>query len=1127
MAVTKDAPAESAVRVPEAGERALGKAFVLVGAVLLLLLAFGWTFLKDPTISAPTRDPAWYTWRSSLLLHANPGLIAKEWGPFSMFSGGYRVSVPLFGAILMRVAGIDLFSFSTIMMTGVPVAAGLALGAFAYRRYRDPVLFLLVMLATAALFMTTPYMGYLDDITVLCILSLLLAFIGPARTSWGARSAVFLFAVTAAFTHPTSSAIFGIVLMFVFFLHLVTSRFSVTKALDRDGPGLIATGLGMVFGLSLWPLGPWGVKGSLADAALPPPYTQEVFTHRLSQWVSSSQPLITIPLIVLAVVWLIRRSRKDREPVGAFGTISAMWLLPLLGTFGWVFGKAYPYYRFMNATAAVMPLLGLGAWVVIRWLLRFEGSKRVLGITGSVAVVGSLVFVFFMGRSATLWASPDNQWISQPTRVAMSAVNAVVEHEPGHPIVFIENFGDQYSAYGWAKTYTNVSRGALPGEAVPRDFNYFGSVEDFLAGQPTVLKDPTYNKMSRGFNHWMQEGLKQYPLEPVVFLVRGFNGTTDNSALLDQDPAPGYLLKISDDVAVVTGPGLLTPTEDVVLAAQAAQQQSATAIANHPGILSNFGHTVRVLLGLAVLLVLPGLIASRWFELEDFWVKFALIPGLSFALVVLSGILVVALTRNPFSTADGWISVGIATAVAAGLHMLARRRESGKAKAAKAINKAITNAFSLFQHRSFAFLLSAQFLAVAGDGVVQGSLAKAIAFGGKEGFSLEDAPSAKYVLGLVVLLYLPYTFVSPLVGVVIDRFDRRKLLVWSNALRAGVIGLLGLWGIAVGFDAIPDAMLIVALVLTLACTRMLLAIKSAGMPTVLEGKDLLQGNALSQAGSAIFQLLGAAVAVVFTKSMPVYVPIMLGAGVYAGGSLAATKIDHLASEIRKTRVFDEIKRVNRDVFEGFREVRRRPAAALGLTGFQAIRMELVSFVGLVFALEARNILGGSADKTAVYIAGGTAAVGAALGFMIAQRLKDRVPPERLLVVAMAGSGFGVMVFGGITTILGFSGLAFVAAMGFFVGKISADTIMQRALPDNFRGRGFSLFDIAYNLGWIVPAFILFAVYSESRVRLILIASGVVFLGVTALIAAWARRLAPELRAAEAARAAAGNGKRGA
>src|SRR5205085_10712642 len=173
------------------------------------------------------------------------------------------------------------------------------------------------------------------------------------------------------------------------------------------------------------------------------------------------------------------------------------------------------------------------------------------------------------------------------------------------------------------------------------------------------------------------------------------------------------------------------------------------------------------------------------------------------------------------------------------------------------------------------------------------------------------------------------------------------------------------------------------------------------------------------------------------------------------------------------------------------------------TAFLVLRMELVSFVGLVFALEARNILGGNASKTAVYVAGATAAFGAAIGFVFAQRMKTRWRPERLLVFAMGVSGVGVILFGGVTSVLGFSALAFVAAFGFFVGKISADTIMQQALPDNFRGRGFSLFDVAYNLGWILPALILVAVWAPGRVRLILIASGVVFLGITALVYLWA------------------------
>jgi sugar phosphate permease len=96
------------------------------------------------------------------------------------------------------------------------------------------------------------------------------------------------------------------------------------------------------------------------------------------------------------------------------------------------------------------------------------------------------------------------------------------------------------------------------------------------------------------------------------------------------------------------------------------------------------------------------------------------------------------------------------------------------------------------------------------------------------------------------------------------------------------------------------------------------------------------------------------------------------------------------------------------------------------------------------------------------------------------------------------------------SVAGFAVMLLFGFFAFFVGKISADTIVQQAMPDGFRGRAFALFDIAYNLGFIVPALILTFVWVEddpARTRLVLIASGAVFLVLTALIGAWARRRA--------------------
>ena len=99
-------------------------------------------------------------------------------------------------------------------------------------------------------------------------------------------------------------------------------------------------------------------------------------------------------------------------------------------------------------------------------------------------------------------------------------------------------------------------------------------------------------------------------------------------------------------------------------------------------------------------------------------------------------------------------------------------------------------------------------------------------------------------------------------------------------------------------------------------------------------------------------------------------------------------------------------------------------------------------------------------------------MGGALGLVLAQKWKDRVPPIRLLLASMFALGAGVLVFGAFVSLAGFAALLFIGFFAFFMGKISADTIMQQAIPDDFRGRAFALFDIAYNLGFIVPALIL-------------------------------------------------------
>ena len=1125
MALTDTERAQAATDdTPPAVESRLGAWWVIAGLAVLLLVILGWKFMADPSISAPTRDPAWYTWRANVILQSNPVTVAQEWGPAGLFSGGYRITVPLAGALLQRVAGLDQYSFSAFLMIGVPVLTGLALGAGAFRSRRDPLAMLMTMIVSAALFLTTPYVGYLDNITVLFLLGLMFPFLHAARTSWGARTALFLIAIAAAFTHPTTCVIFGVVLLAIFGFHFLTSRFSFGSALRSDGPMLMSVGFGMIGGLAMWVVGIWGKSASLADAALPPPYTKEFFAARLREWVMSLQPLIVGPLVIVAIVSTILMARRERRPAHTYDQASIWWLLPFLGTLTVFTATVVPYYRFMNASAAPMALAGLGSFVAIRWFLRLEGSKRIAGVLGVVVILGSIGWVLNDGLT-NRWVSERNQWANQGVRSSLAAVHEVVADAGTRPSVLVMNYNDTNdetgtnTAYGWVKTFTNVFRTGIPGDMVKYHVTYLGTAENFLAGERTTGASEGYNDASQKHFDELQTRLQDYPEEPVVFLIGQYykglcNGETECSDEVEQDRLQSALanaIEVGPDTYVLQGDGLYTPPQDVVDRAEAAAVAEQTRLENHPGALANPLHTLRVLVGLFFLAFLPGLIAAPWFELRDAPSRVALIPGMSIVLTLLAGIAVLAVWRGPLTTMKAWVVVGVATAVAAGFRVGASRLN----RVLGSFGGFFNNMFSVFSNRAYATLVGVQFLVQAGQGVIQGAFAKSIAFGGEKGFDVTVVPSAQYLLKVVLALYVPYTLVSPFIGVGIDRFERRRILSLSNIVTAVVVSIVAVAVmLPLGKETSEGNVgatvaLIVGLLFIQGCTRVALAVKSAAIPDVLSGKDLLQGNGLSQAGGALFQVVGIGFAFGAAAAFPSWIVVVIGAGVLIVAALVANRLERMETEPHETTFGQEAKQVISSIVAGLKEVAARPPAALGLSSFQMLRYQFWGFCLFTFGLYAKNLVESGADNLGLALVGGGGFLGGALGLVLAQKWKDRVAPIRLLMGAMFALGLATVVFGSQVSLPGFAALLFVGFFTFFLGKISADTIMQQSMPDDFRGRAFALFDIAYNLGFIIPALILSFVWIEddaTRTRAILIASGVIFLALTLVIYRWSRRI---------------------
>jgi MFS family permease len=1185
----------------------LGSWCVLAGATILMLAVLGWRFVQDPTLAAPTRDPAWYTWRANVIMEGDPASVVREWGPNGLFSGGYRVTVPVEGALLQRVVGIDTYSMAKFLMLGVPILIGLALGAGAVRSRGDPTAFLVMLLATAALFLTTPYVGYLDDTTVLFLICLMLPFLGAARTSWGARTALFLIGIAAAFTHPTTCVLFGLTLLAVFGFHFLTSRFRLGEALRSDGPMLLSVGFGMIAGLASWVVGIWGVSANLKDAALPPPYAKAFFVDRLLEWIGSMQPVIVVPFIAVAIGSAVLLARRERRPANTFDVTSAWWLLPLVGIGSVLLGTdtqvsgdpnspVVPYYRFVNATAAPLALVGLGAFALIWWARTRtdrRGLMRGFALAGVVVVVAWLVnaakitqpqitsepqlagtvgrwaFVLaivaaaagFLGAAVaktdavrkavcvtaatilvvaplgfllidgiqTRWVSEANQYPDHAVRGSLAAVNVVAQAAGERPLVLIVNAWDSDDAeshtnpaYGWAKTYTNVFRDGLPGSSDKYQVTYLGSLENFLAGKVTTSTTGSegYDKAAESHFGELQKRLAEYPAAPAVFLVGSYygglcNGASDCSAASQAQRLQGSFdegVKIGPDVAVIQAPGLWTPPADVVAQANAAATETVQALDSHPGALANFPHTLLVIAILALLLIVPGWLAAAWFGLETRIDRFGLIPGMSVVLIMLAGIGTLAVWRGSLTTTKGWVVVAMAIGLGAAL----RAADRWLRGPLEAFGSFFDGLFAVFSNRGFSVLMGVQYLAQMGQGVVQGAIAKSIVFGGEKGFDVTNVPSADYLLKVVLALYIPYTIISPFIGVFIDRFARRRVVWWANLLTAAIVAavaivvLLPLGSDTTQGHVADTAALVLALIAAQAVARVALAVKSAAIPDVLSGRDLLQGNGLSQAGGALFQVVGIAIGTLTAGIVAAWVGVVAGAAVLVVGAIVSKQMEHVEARAHDAAFRREAARVLASIWAGIREVAGRPAAALGLSSFQMLRYQFWGFGLFVFALYGKSLVqGGSADTLSLVLSGVGGLIGGGLGLILAQRLKDRVPPIRLLLAGMVLLGASTMLFGALVSVAGFAAMLFVGFFSFFLGKISSDTITQQAMPDDFRGRAFALYDIAYNLGFIVPAAILSVVWIEgdaTRTRVILVISGAVFLGLTALIASWARRI---------------------
>ena len=647
-------------------DRVLGHPVAFVVTAAILLSIFGWTFFTNPDRVAPTKDPAYYTWRTEVQISEKPANLLEVTGPFDIFSGGYRVSSSVLGGYLRRIAGVSSLHVTVFLVVALPVLISLLLGGFAFRQRGDPLIFHAVAFGSGSLLLTPPFVGYLDNVLCLFFLSAALWFIAPSRDSWPARIAFGLLLLAAGFTHPTTLVIFFAVLCLMAAARWIYRKFDLRSVIRDDWPAIATALATIVLTYAIWKIGIWGRSESLSESALPPPYGSDFFLDRMVLWIKAMRPALNGPLFVLGAVGLLAAGRRAAED--ELARVSLVWLAPLAGMFGFLAGLTYPYYRFFNTTVAWIVLPGVGVYFILRFFL--DRSQGRGGAAAATVVVVAMAVLIGTNFSTTLklsgWNNTAGGWLSAAEKSDLDLLRSqlAARTDPDTPVVFVvdEKASPEFQIYGFTKLAGNTSRYGLPPEQIDRGYEYLGSLQNYLAGEATRHDQETYDKLSRGFVEYTQDQTSG-GAEPIVVVASIFNETGANAGLFAPDTQTGggsttgrESVAGGDANVWFLQDGQLTTGDGTELQIVTPAKVEASSV-----------HTLAVIAGL-FLLLLPGLLALRYFVPEAGLAEaLGMVPALSITMIAMSGILVLAVTRQPFTTVIAWASLGVALLVGAAL----------------------------------------------------------------------------------------------------------------------------------------------------------------------------------------------------------------------------------------------------------------------------------------------------------------------------------------------------------------------------------------------------------------------------------------------------------------------------
>jgi CRP-like cAMP-binding protein/sugar phosphate permease len=354
-------------------------------------------------------------------------------------------------------------------------------------------------------------------------------------------------------------------------------------------------------------------------------------------------------------------------------------------------------------------------------------------------------------------------------------------------------------------------------------------------------------------------------------------------------------------------------------------------------------------------------------------------------------------------------------------------------------------AFSVFRKRDFRLLWSAQLVSTIGTGLTD--LAA--------GILVFTATGSALAVGLMFMATaIPTLVVGLIAGVFVDRYDRRKIMVIADLLRAGIVVLIPF------LHSINIALLYVAVAAVSTISQFFNPANDAVLPEVATDEELAAANSwimISSFGSTSvgFALSG------LLATINIDLAFVLDAVTFLFSAALLTRV-----RVGKIETEDEtsVRVVISNLKDGVATLIGTPTIRnLLLTGLPVyISFGLWNVLLLPFAIDALH-----ATEFEYGLQEGLTSVGFVVGSLMMAKWADRFREGLWITFSTIAMGIVGVAYGLATSV--WFAIVLVTISGFFnaPSSISRRVLLQRGTPAAMRGRVFSAFAVARDVTFLI------------------------------------------------------------